>query len=137
MKTAQEYDKSIRNLMRLFLQSIQDYEHENGDKICHDDRPAQEFVDIFLDSTDAFNYKNLLDFTSEQSKEIENLKLQLSGKTNFDVVAELEGKVKRQSALLKEAREALERAYSEISFRSANAMILPDLDKTLSKLREQ
>lgn len=50
-------DKSIRNLLISFLDSIRDYEHENGSRITTDDRESSEFVDIFLESPDASSYK--------------------------------------------------------------------------------
>lgn len=46
--------------MRLFLNSIRDYERESGSKICFDERDSEEFVDIFLESEDAFDYKDIL-----------------------------------------------------------------------------
>lgn len=54
----------VRNLMRLFLQSIQDYEREGGDRICNDEREPLEFVDIFLESEDAFDYAALMTIQS-------------------------------------------------------------------------
>lgn len=53
-------EKKIKNMLRLFLDSIRDYEHEAGHSIAQDDRNSEEFVEIFLDSEDAFDYKDIL-----------------------------------------------------------------------------
>lgn len=51
--------EDLKNLMRLFLQSIRDYEHESGKAIYHDDRDEMEFVELFIDSEDGFLFKEL------------------------------------------------------------------------------
>jgi len=38
----------IKQELILFLNSIREYEHENGDSICDDERTSEEFVDIYL-----------------------------------------------------------------------------------------
>ena len=53
-------EKRIKNLMRLFLDSIRDYEGESGDAVRFDERDSEEFVQIFLDSEDAFDYREIL-----------------------------------------------------------------------------
>ena len=55
-----ELNLRIRNLMRLFLDYVRDYEHENKEPICQDERGSLEFVDIFLESEDAFDYNEIL-----------------------------------------------------------------------------
>lgn len=50
----------VKNMMRLFLMSVMDYEGESGEAICKDEREPLEFVEIFLDSEDAFDYLELM-----------------------------------------------------------------------------
>ena len=50
----------IRNLMRLFLNSIRDYEGECGEPICKDERESLEFVDLFIESEDGFDFNEIL-----------------------------------------------------------------------------
>lgn len=54
-------ETKLKNMLRLFLDSIRDYEHESGSKICNDERSSEEFVDIFIDSEDAFDYKDIME----------------------------------------------------------------------------
>ena len=56
----------IKNLLRLFLNGIRDYESENGDRVCLDERDSSEFVDIFLDSEDSFDYHDLIKTQKER-----------------------------------------------------------------------
>lgn len=58
--TREKIDQKIRNLMRLFLNDIRDYEGECGKAVHYDERDSEEFVDIFLESENAFDYKELL-----------------------------------------------------------------------------
>ena len=57
----EELESELKNLMRLFLNSIRDYEQECGEAICKDERESIEFVEIFIDSEDGFNYKNIIE----------------------------------------------------------------------------
>ena len=41
-----------KNIMIKFCQSIKDYEHESGHSIYQDERSAEEFIELFLDSAD-------------------------------------------------------------------------------------
>ena len=50
----------IKNLLRLFLQGIRDYEKESGTTIAYDERDDLEFVEIFLNSDDGFEYERLM-----------------------------------------------------------------------------
>lgn len=59
-----ELNLRIRNLLRLFIDSVKDYEHECGESICKDDRESLELVDIFLDSEDAFDYTEIMKLNS-------------------------------------------------------------------------
>ena len=54
-------EKKLKNLLRIFLDSIRDYESELNQGIYLDERESFEFVDIFLNSEDAFDYKSLTD----------------------------------------------------------------------------
>lgn len=51
----------IKNMLRIFLDSIRDYENENNSKICNDDRDSLEFVEIFINSDDGFEYRKLME----------------------------------------------------------------------------
>jgi len=60
MLTRKEREQKIKNLMRLFLDSVRDYEGECGSAIHFDERDSEEFVEIFLESQDAFDYVALV-----------------------------------------------------------------------------
>lgn len=53
-------ERQLKNMLRLFLDGIRDYENECGESISKDERDSEEFVQIFIDSPDAFDYHNLL-----------------------------------------------------------------------------
>lgn len=55
-----ELQLHLKNMLRLFLDSIRDYEHESSNKICMDERESLEFVEIFIDSEDSFDYRKIL-----------------------------------------------------------------------------
>lgn len=52
-----EYFKSSRipELLRQFLDSIRDYEMENGERICDDERGSEFFAKMFLEEDQVFN----------------------------------------------------------------------------------
>jgi len=60
VQTSKEIDLRIRNLMRLFLNDIRDYEGECNEAVCKDERESSEFVDVFLDSVNAFDYVEII-----------------------------------------------------------------------------
>lgn len=53
-------EDQIKNMLRIFLDSIRDYELENDQKICDDERDSIEFVEIFIDSDDGFEYRSII-----------------------------------------------------------------------------
>lgn len=63
-----EKERKLKNMMRLFLNGIRDYERESGSPICYDERDSEEFVQIFIDSEDAFDYHAIL---KEQNHDFE------------------------------------------------------------------
>lgn len=77
-------EKKIKNLMRLFLDSIRDYEHETGIAIRHDERDSEEFVDIFLDSEDAFDYKEIM-----KRSDLDVIKEYVYDQTRINALAEI------------------------------------------------
>lgn len=61
----EQLKKELDNLLRLFFQSLIDYEQENKVILYEDDRESEEFVKIFTESEDAFNYHNILQTIKE------------------------------------------------------------------------
>jgi hypothetical protein len=53
-------EEKLKNMLRLFLNSIRDYEHEIDAAITDDGRDSEEFVNIFIDSEDSFDYRDIL-----------------------------------------------------------------------------
>lgn len=56
----EKLENELKNMLRLFYQSLQDYELESGNKIGHDERSSEEMVQIFIESEDAFNYESVV-----------------------------------------------------------------------------
>lgn len=56
----EEIELRIKRMMCLFLDSIRDYESENDEPISNDERQSSEFVDLFIESEDAFDYVEIL-----------------------------------------------------------------------------
>lgn len=54
-------EDNIKNMLRIFLDSIRDYELSSGKAICHDERNSEDFVDNFIDSEDGFEYRKIID----------------------------------------------------------------------------
>lgn len=55
-----EIETELKNMLRLFYMSLQEYERESGSKIGYDEREPEEMVEIFIDSEDCFNYENVV-----------------------------------------------------------------------------
>jgi len=68
-----EIKEKLKNLLRLYTNSIKDYELESGHSIGQDERESIEFVDIFIDSEDAFDYTELIESLSCNSDIIKTL----------------------------------------------------------------
>lgn len=68
-----EIKEKLKNLLRLYTNSIKDYELESGHSIGQDERESIEFVDIFIDSEDAFDYTELIESLSGNSDIIKTL----------------------------------------------------------------
>lgn len=56
---AEKIKDHYKNGLRLFLQGIRDYERECGQAVCYDERECEEFVNIHLESTDAFDFNEI------------------------------------------------------------------------------
>ena len=56
---AEKIKDYYKNGLRLFLQGIRDYERECGQAVCYDERECEEFVNIHLESTDAFDFNEI------------------------------------------------------------------------------
>ncbi len=60
------------NMMRVFLDSIRDYENENKEGIYKDERGSEDFVITFVESEDGFNFGNIVKMFDEPKNEYEN-----------------------------------------------------------------
>ena len=71
---SKEIEDKIKNLLRLFFQSIKEYENEVEEMVCHDERRPEEFVNIFVESSDAFDYEDILnniDSITEENQQLQ------------------------------------------------------------------
>lgn len=59
-----ELNVKLRHGLTMFLDSIRDYENENRSLICDDERDSLEFVDIFFESQDAFDFIDIMSAAS-------------------------------------------------------------------------
>lgn len=60
----------IRNGMRIFLDLIREYERERKSAICYDERDSLEFVDIFMDSEDSFDFIEIINLLTQNKQSI-------------------------------------------------------------------
>jgi hypothetical protein len=56
----EKLESELKNMLRIFYQSLQDYENESDNRISEEDRSSKEMVEIFLESQDAFNYESIV-----------------------------------------------------------------------------
>lgn len=56
----QKLRSPIKNILRVFLNSIKEYENEHNIQISDDTRESEELVELFLESEDAFNFEDIV-----------------------------------------------------------------------------
>jgi hypothetical protein len=91
-------EEKLKNMLRLFLNSIRDYEHEIDAAITDDGRDSEEFVNIFIDSEDSFDYKDILSQLKERDEIRENQAKKIIERQKK--VCELESQLKEKDKLL-------------------------------------
>ena len=62
----------LKNMLRLFLNSIRDYENQTSEAVEHDERESSEFVEIFIDSEDGFDYVDILKASTPTNEEVKD-----------------------------------------------------------------
>lgn len=106
-----EIEEKLKNLLRLYTNSIKDYELENRGSIGQDERESMEFVEIFIDSEDEFGYNDILESLSgnsdKEAKPLFELKQDESGHVEMHIIEEDKLDFKAVPYIISEVKEEL------------------------------